>query len=91
MWPPGRNCLDARQIVSLNAWLLGVAEKADAKHRQAGYGFLVDQFKAKGKVYAGVSGGNLSFSVTPTSLGTVFKVHDVISDESVDLTDYENW
>lgn len=83
--------LDAEQMAKLNDWLARVADTADARHRQSGYGFLVDHFKAKGEVYTGASGGNLTYSITPTSLGTAFKVHDAISGETLDLTDYENW
>ena len=68
-----------------------VAEKADERHRINGYGFLVDKFKSMGRVYAGASGGNLTFSVTPTSIGDVFKVADAVTGETIDLTDYDNW
>ena len=68
-----------------------VAEKADEKHRGDGNEFLVDKFKSMGGVYAGVSGGNLTLSVTPTSLGDVSKVADAITREVIDLTDNDNW
>ena len=83
--------LDANQLAKLNQWLAQVAEKADERHRINGYGFLVDEFKSRGSVYAGASGGNITFSVTPTSLGNVFKVADAITGEVIDLTDYANW
>ena len=83
--------LDANQLAKLNLWLAQVAERADERHRKDGYGSLVDKFKSMGSVYAGVSGGNLTFTVTPTSLGDVFKVADAITGEVIDLTDYDNW
>ena len=83
--------LGEHQLERLNDWLSDVAAKCDEKHRAAGLGFMVDQFKARGEVYAGVTGGNLTFSVTPTSLGTVFKVSDAVTGETLDLSEYENW
>jgi len=39
--------------------------------------------------YFGAIGGDLSFTFTPTSIGTVFKVESC--GHTLDLTDYENW
>ena len=75
----------------LNKWLTEVTEKIDEKHRREGRGDVAEHFKARGDVYAGASGGNLTFSVTPTGLGTAFKVSESITGEKIDLSDYDNW
>ena len=79
------------QLEKLNKWLAEVTEKIDEKHRGAGMGDLAEHFKGRGDVYAGASGGNLTFSFTPTGLGTVCKVTESITGEVIDLTDYDNW
>ncbi len=50
---------------------------------------LNEWVKTLPEAYAGAIGGRLTFSFTPTSLGTVVKVRDGISDKEVDLTDYD--
>jgi hypothetical protein len=82
--------LDQDQLAKLNSWLANVANKIDEKHR-ARFGGMVEQFKQRGEVYVGVSGGNLTYSITPTSIGTVFKVTESITGEKIDLSDYDNW
>lgn len=83
--------LDGDQLASLNKWLAEMVEKIDEKHRREGRGDMAEHFKSKGEVYAGVSDGNLTFAVTPTSIGTVFKVAEAITGEKIDLTNYDNW
>lgn len=41
--------------------------------------------------YGGAIGGSLTYSFTPTSLGTVVQVKHGLSGETLDLSDYENW
>jgi len=86
-----KHALDAEQLAKLNAWLADLALKIDKKHRKEGRGNIAEHFKRNGKVYAGVMGGNLTFSVTPLSVATVFKVVEEITEEKLDLTNYENW
>ena len=83
--------LDEAQLSNLNQWLPGVIDRIDEVHRRAGRGEIAEHFKQKGEVYAGASGGNLTFSITPTSIGTVFKVAEALTGETVDLSDYDNW
>lgn len=83
--------LDEVQLAKLNKWLAEVTEKIDEKHHREGREAIAEHFKRKGEVYAGASGGNLTFSVTPTGLGTTFKVRESITKEEIDLTDYDNW
>ncbi len=44
-----------------------------------------------GMPVGGAIGGRYTYSFTPTGIGTIVKVHDAISKETLDLTDYENW
>jgi hypothetical protein len=41
--------------------------------------------------YGGAVGGNLTYSFTPTSLGVVATVTDVLTGNTIDLTDYLDW
>jgi hypothetical protein len=82
--------LDQGQLAKLNSWLAELADKIDEKHR-ARFGGMVELFNQRGEVYCGVTGGNLTYSITPTSIGTVFKVVDSVTAEKVDLTNYDNW
>lgn len=41
--------------------------------------------------YDGAIGGRLTYSFTPTSIGTIVKVKDNMSGSEIDLTDYESW
>jgi hypothetical protein len=41
--------------------------------------------------YYGVSGGGYVFTFCPTSLGTVVRVRNTMSEDEIDLTDYESW
>jgi hypothetical protein len=86
-----RHEVDEEQLGKLNKWLAELAERIDEKHRQAGHEAMVEHFKQNGEVYVGVSGGNLTYSVIPTSIGTVLKVVDSITGEKIDLTNYDNW
>jgi hypothetical protein len=83
--------LDAVQLAQLNRWLEGIFDRIDKKHHARGRGQLAEIFKQRGEVYAGVSGGNLTFEITPTGLGTVFKVRESVTGEAIDLSDYDTW
>lgn len=41
--------------------------------------------------YYGGSGGSLTYSFTPTSLGLIVKVTNNMTGQTIDLTDYESW
>ncbi len=52
----------------------------------------VEEWSRKHKqVYTGAIGGRYTYSFTPTGLGTIVKIHDPITDETLDVTDYESW
>ena len=41
--------------------------------------------------YMGAIGGGTTYSFTPTSLGVIVKVHDALTKEVLDLSDYDSW
>lgn len=41
--------------------------------------------------YGGAAGGALTYSFTPTNLGTVVKVTEGFTNQTIDLTEYEDW
>jgi hypothetical protein len=44
-----------------------------------------------GMPYYGASGGALTYSFTPTSLGMILKVEHNLTHETIDLTEYSYW
>lgn len=48
--------------------------------------FLKDKEK-----YAGACGGQFEWAFTPTSLGLILVVRDVMSKEEINITDYASW
>ena len=42
-------------------------------------------------IYTGAIGGRLTYSFTPTSLGTVIVVSDSVTETEINVTDYESW
>ena len=75
------------------AWV----KKQDAKvvHMQQQSGqFKGDPFVKKlhqrGKGYYGASGGALTFQFSPTGLGLIFKVTNALTQETLDLTEYDS-
>ena len=49
------------------------------------------QWAAKhGRVYYGAIGGSLTYSFSPTSIGTIIKVSHVNGNE-LDVSDYQDW
>jgi hypothetical protein len=51
----------------------------------------VQELHQRGKGYYGASGGALTYHFTPTGIGTVFTVSHALTQETLDLTDYDNW
>jgi len=41
--------------------------------------------------YYGAINGNLTFSFTPTSIGIITVVKNTMTNNEIDLTDYESW
>lgn len=39
----------------------------------------------------GAAGGRFTYSFTPTRLGTIIVVEDVITKNKIDVTDYDEW
>ncbi len=40
---------------------------------------------------AGAIGGRYTYQFTPTNIGLIIKIEDVLGKETLDLTDYEDW
>lgn len=47
--------------------------------------------KEEVSTYQGAIGGRLTYRFTDTSLGRVFTVHDSVTNEELDLTNYDAW
>jgi len=85
--------LDAEQMTKLKAW----AEQQDqiALEQQKRDLTVKSAFVAAcheaGHPYYGATGGVLTYSFTPTSLGVIAKVCHGWTEAEIDLTDYESW
>lgn len=84
--------LDPDQSKKLAAWCeeqtARALERQRARMSPAEFSMLTVGGKAP---YAGAIGGELTYSFTPTSLGTVVKVTNGLTNETLDLTDYDSW
>ena len=52
---------------------------------------ITDPEEIRKMIYTGAIGGQLTYSFTPTNLGVVVKVTDEFSNNTLDLTDYNDW
>jgi len=70
--------LTEEQDKKLSKWI----EEQDAK---------VAAMQEKVRPNYGCSGGAYTYSFTPTSLGVVIKVKNAITNDEIDLTEYDQW
>jgi hypothetical protein len=68
----------------INAW----KKEQDAKVINAQKGTRLEH---SGEAYYGCSGGAYTYEFTPTSIGIVVVIRNCITNDSLDLTDYDNW
>ena len=52
---------------------------------------LVQKLHQRGMGYYGACGGALTFQFSPSGLGTVFTVTHALTQETLNLTDYDSW
>jgi hypothetical protein len=82
------------QIVKLDEWMKKQNADAVAAQRANPPDVplpLLESCWEDGFPYGGAIGGGFTFSFTPTSIGVVVKVHNVMTDDVLDLTDWELW
>ena len=70
--------LDENQQNKINKW----AEAIDKK---------VAEQQGRPDAYYGAIGGSLTYSFTPTSIGVVITVKHGLTNEIIDVSDYEEW
>lgn len=81
--------LTERQANKLKVWECKIREKAFQLQYDRDE---LDEYSVKfHEPYYGAIGGGLTYSFTPTALGTVVKVKEAITGEEIDLTDYDEW
>lgn len=84
--------LDNEQKEKLAIWKEKLNKKIIEKQRETmsaeDFALLTDNGKYP---YSGATGGSITYSFTPTSLGIVTIVTDGLTGESIDLTDYDSW
>lgn len=82
--------LDDAQLVAINLWAAEQDRKVieEQKSRDDLPGYLTDN---NTQPYYGAIGGELTYSFTPTSLGTVEKVFHSGTKQELDVTDYDSW
>ena len=81
--------LSNKQWIKLHNWFKGVNKENAA--RQWANPEMRKHMIDENTPYAGASGGALTYSFTPTNLGTVVKVTEELSGKVIDLTEYEDW
>jgi len=82
--------LSSSQLRQLNDWREMVIERIDQINRYRSISGLTEMLREQGTAYTGAGGGgvDLTFSITPIGIGTVFKVAESTTGEAVDLTNY---
>lgn len=81
--------LSLGQFAELNEWLSGVEKRAAAIQREQ-YS-VQDRVLPDALPYYGALGGGLEFSFVPNGFGVCVSVREVITGESIDLTEMDNW
>jgi hypothetical protein len=87
--------LDDDQVKHYYAWSKQTTKLAIEKQKAGFAGLDIPAVYQEcwdaGYPYGGAIGGAHTFSFTHTSLGTICKVKDAITDQELDLTDYGSW
>lgn len=76
------------QVAAFEAWRVEVQKRGAAKQRSTDPD--APQLSADAP-YTGAIGGAFTFSFTPTSVGDVVTVCDSITDETIDISEYDQW
>lgn len=63
--------------------LANLSEEALAERRAAGF--------KDDEPYDGAIGGRYTFSFTPVGVGLIIKVSNGLTEDTIDLTDYDSW
>ena len=88
--------LDRPQSLKVDSWLRSEIyprvierQEKDPMLKQ----FICEDERGNKIPYTGAIGGGITYSFTPTSLGTVVKVtwNDGTINETIDVTDYDMW
>lgn len=82
--------LSPAEIEKINKWCAEIdARVAKEQWEQGGE---IAMWTAEGTIpYYGAIGGALTYSFTPTSLGTVVTVKHSREEKELDVTDYDEW
>ncbi len=76
--------INVTQVKLINEWYIKL--KAKIREQQK----AVDPLHGDDPYY-GAIGGGLTYQFTPTGLGTVLKVTEALTGETLDVTDYDSW
>lgn len=85
--------LTEKQNTILDKWLKEQDKKAieiQKQNYQNPTTFMMISWE-DGYPYGGAIGGRVTYSFTPTSIGLIIKVTYSLTNETIDLTDYDNW
>lgn len=88
--------LDEQQKKKLAEWVEKQNQFAIEKQKESisesdpSYSTAQEYWKS-GYPYTGAIGGGLTYCFSPTGLGIVTKVQYSLTDEEIDLTDYDEW
>lgn len=84
--------LNQKQTQQINEWLSKMDEQALASQKEKMTLQDFEYYTQGGKYpYSGAIGGSVTYSFTPTSIGTVIKVNHELTGNVLDVTDYDMW
>lgn len=85
------NMLNIPQKEKLASWVQEQDKRVLRNQKKANHPHYRDMTDGFSQPYYGPIGGSYTYHITPTSLGTVLKVSNTVTEEEIDLTEYENW
>ncbi len=88
--------ISQQQALKLEDWITEIYKKAyrrqvESSKPDSDLSRAITMFATEHDPYYGAIGGGISYTFTPTSLGTIVKVKEAITGEELDLTEYNDW
>lgn len=82
------------QIQKLDTWVADCHKRAVAEQKATPPDVPIEILEScweAGFPYTGATGGDLTYSFTPTSIGVMVKIRNGLTNDTLDVTDWENW
>lgn len=75
----------------MSIFSLTVEQRRKLQEWKAAQDAAVAEMQNSEEPYYGAIGGELKYNFTPTSIGVIVTVSHTLTNEEIDLTDYDSW